>query len=557
MPSITTWNRLEPRSRSVDLMEGLEARVHDPLWFLTRQWQVGEFEARNTGSPVTTSVNYNVAPFDRFSLNGQPRVYDSLKPIEVQIEQEPIRPDLATSDFRQAAEAGLYFARLLNARLSPSSSGAILPLYLAQYPLIVSSGDAQTISSIVAGRVIDGIKLHKDLTAAGTNLPPVPAIPASEHDAVLGATREWLSWYSSLFNEPAASGSPQAAGWDPDRMEYSFALGVAGGAGSYSAHEYDGGAVDWFTFNTSSNPIAGTTTATPPKTLSVTATPVTFKGMPARRFWEMEDASTDIGDLSAAAEDLGRLLLREFALIYGNDWFQFPLTCQIGSEVQITSLTVVDTFGVPTTIPHYSAVDGISGGWRIFSPSAGSGTPPSTSPVPQPIILTPGAIAPIDGAPIEEILLLRDELSNMVWGIERTVPGASGKPLDRATSWNTSLTIVPPPAAETMPQYRLGSNVPDYWIPFAPVEPVPPDGSSSVKLQRLQLPTSTTGALASLLKEMDSGFLLAEVPREGVLLERRYRFARGVDGSAVLWIGRQRWIGEGEGRSGLEFDFLE
>jgi len=31
MPSITIWNRIEPRSRALDLKPGLEARVHDPL----------------------------------------------------------------------------------------------------------------------------------------------------------------------------------------------------------------------------------------------------------------------------------------------------------------------------------------------------------------------------------------------------------------------------------------------------------------------------------------------------------------------------------------------
>jgi hypothetical protein len=33
----------------------------------------------------------------------------------------------------------------------------------------------------------------------------------------------------------------------------------------------------------------------------------------------MEDAAVDIGALSAAAKDIGRLLLREFGPIYGND----------------------------------------------------------------------------------------------------------------------------------------------------------------------------------------------------------------------------------------------
>src|SRR5664280_2707821 len=174
MPSITTWNRVEPRSRSGDLQAGLEARVLDPLWLLTRQWQVGEFEARNTGSPVSTSVVWTTASFDRFSVSGQAEAFDSSKPIEVQIEQEAVRPASAAGDYRQAAEAGLYFARLLNAQQMPG----IVSLFVAQYPLTASSGDAQTISAAMAGRVIDGIKLHAALVAAGNNLPAAPAIPA-------------------------------------------------------------------------------------------------------------------------------------------------------------------------------------------------------------------------------------------------------------------------------------------------------------------------------------------------------------------------------------------
>jgi hypothetical protein len=54
-----------------------------------------------------------------------------------------------------------------------------------------------------------------------------------------------------------------------------------------------------------------------------------------------------------------------------------------------------------------------------------------------------------------------------------------------------------------------------------------------------------------------SSIFLEEVPREGVQLARRFRWARGTDGSGVLWIGRLRRTGRGEGRSGLRFDYLE
>ena len=50
---------------------------------------------------------------------------------------------------------------------------------------------------------------------------------------------------------------------------------------------------------------------------------------------------------------------------------------------------------------------------------------------------------------------------------------------------------------------------------------------------------------------------LEELPREGIHLQRRYRAARGPDGSTHVWIGRLRSTGRGEGRSGLRFDYLE
>src|SRR4051794_9158255 len=47
-----SWTRLEPQSVSGDPRPGLEARVHDPLWLLCRQWQLGELEGEDAGSPV-------------------------------------------------------------------------------------------------------------------------------------------------------------------------------------------------------------------------------------------------------------------------------------------------------------------------------------------------------------------------------------------------------------------------------------------------------------------------------------------------------------------------
>ena len=53
-PTVTVWNRLEGRPRTIAFERSLKAEVRDALWMLTRQWQVGEFAGEDAGSPITT-----------------------------------------------------------------------------------------------------------------------------------------------------------------------------------------------------------------------------------------------------------------------------------------------------------------------------------------------------------------------------------------------------------------------------------------------------------------------------------------------------------------------
>ena len=56
MASITYWNRVEPRPRSRSIQRSLMAQVRDPLWFLTRQWQFGEFQGEDAASPAYVQI---------------------------------------------------------------------------------------------------------------------------------------------------------------------------------------------------------------------------------------------------------------------------------------------------------------------------------------------------------------------------------------------------------------------------------------------------------------------------------------------------------------------
>ena len=70
MPSVTMWSRLEPAGRPTDIGPGLEARIHDPLWLLGRQWQMREFAAEDAGSPVSVSLAVDAYELTRFVPTG-------------------------------------------------------------------------------------------------------------------------------------------------------------------------------------------------------------------------------------------------------------------------------------------------------------------------------------------------------------------------------------------------------------------------------------------------------------------------------------------------------
>jgi hypothetical protein len=127
MGSITSWLRLEPRCRDEEMTESVRARAHDALWMLARQWQVGEFRAEDSGSPVMARWRAESAPLTRLHLgaiapntNETASRYDAgTLPLEAIVERQNARPAdplSAASSLRLAVEAGLHLLRLIDAQ---------------------------------------------------------------------------------------------------------------------------------------------------------------------------------------------------------------------------------------------------------------------------------------------------------------------------------------------------------------------------------------------------------------------------------------------------------
>src|SRR4051812_9009281 len=130
MADSVRWARLEPRSRDRELAPGLEARLHDPLWLLGRQWQFGEFAAGKGGSAIAAQVSATVAPLTavRPGRTGASAPYAvNGTPLEAIVEADDIH---AAPTLRMRVRAGQQFERMLGA-LAVKYAG----LYRTAYPI--------------------------------------------------------------------------------------------------------------------------------------------------------------------------------------------------------------------------------------------------------------------------------------------------------------------------------------------------------------------------------------------------------------------------------------
>jgi hypothetical protein len=571
------WSRVEPSSRDKGLGAGLEARVYDPLWLLARQRQLGELTAdADLGSAVVAELSVEVARLTAYR-GGRPggataEPYDpGAVPLETVVEAEPVR---VAPTARLRAQAGLHFLRLLSAHGMHRYADAYRARYALEAPDGVPDAESRRFLAVVAGRVPDGARLYEELAAtlrpSGGEpgaLPAEPAITAGHADRVRAAAQAWLDWFDALIVEPASGDDA----WIRERMEYAF--GVAAptpdGRVALEAEEYTDGRLDWHAFTaTQTDEATGGAVATVGP-LTLVPSPVTYPGMPARRFWEFEDAEVDFGGVEAEPEDLARMLLTEFALVFGGDWLLVPVEVPLGSLVRIVSLDVRDTFGRSLRVGRTSALEGPLGGWRMFTLSSDGAAPSASAGASSDALLVPPVVtARLQGRDVEEVLLLRDETANLAWAVERRIEGETGMPVDRAQAAyeEREEPLAGAPAPVGTFAYRLATPVPEHWLPLLPERVQPQDPAIGLRLGALPRtrPDGTAEPirpLGQLLRPPAAGTELVlhdeEVPREGARVTRAYQLARWADGSTFLWMGRRKGVGRGEGSSGLRFDAME
>ena len=78
---------------SSNIGEALEARIKDPLWFLARQWQSGEFEAEDGGRLTYLTIDTAESPLRSATLGSRTVPVDVDAPLEALIEAETAEGD--------------------------------------------------------------------------------------------------------------------------------------------------------------------------------------------------------------------------------------------------------------------------------------------------------------------------------------------------------------------------------------------------------------------------------------------------------------------------------
>lgn len=522
---VTWWQRLEPRPRTNSIRDGLAARVRDPLWMLGRQWQVGEFHGEDTGTPCRIDVKAATSSPKRASGPGWVR--DVREPGD--LERETTRTWLPDSP-STAAELG----DVLRNMLEDVDAWEWFSTIVDELELRPPSGVG-----------LDGTAAW--LRAEYLQYDVLPAVAPETWllEVTVTVLDNFVRWGVATFGPPSDDTGP----WRPEHLDYMAHVEAHlpnGRKASLAVRPDSDARIDWYSLelDESSHLVEPTEVAfhtchRPPMRIS-------FPGIPHRRWWRFEEGKTALPQLKPDKRDLAMLLMLDFALVAGDDWFVVPLQLPWDEFASIVELRVTDVFG--EMFGSQSA--NRSPDWQFFSLHSAKGDPVDA-------LFTGGPVPTVDADANEKLRYLRDEVDNLVWAIEDATGGDDADGISR----HVAATTTPPEPRGTsvtaeplMPHYVVEHPPPIHWWPFAAVR-----GNGATRLVPAQLPDRTLLPLARDLAAYgaDKPLFQHAVSRSGVRVTRVVRMSRTTSGEARLIEVHTSQPGAGDERSGLAFDILE
>lgn len=564
---MTTVYRLEAAALDPELSEGLSARIADPLWSLTRQWQTGEFRGEDAATPLIVDLAIDVYRISQLRVGPTHHTLDANSPpLEALVEQERPAPKLT---YRDRLEAGLALLRALDAAGAEAQATALREDKALRLRLPKSADDGDPVGlmrlKLLARTSFDAARLIKRILDEKGEIAKVDPFTDADEE-VLTIVEDWYTSEAALVQELAPG---QRSAWRDHRQEYRFGLAADIGADQplrLHAPEYPGGRLDWFHFDVLRDKLDPAPKDRIEKRML--ATPLVFSGQPAQRFWEFEEGDAYFGGMAGGEGDLARSVLAAYAAVAGDDWFVIPALVPANSLARVARLRVFDNFGPLDEKGGFTedswrdlksvARHDLENGRRVWRWQELDGAA-EMDPDHVPMVFVPPVLASTRHGPLlEDVRFRRDEGANLAWAIEARYQGVYRRSVERNRPPDPD-----PPLTENEGDwtYQLGTPVPGHWLPLVPVRIT--SQNPQVVLRRGRMASSgqqdETEARGVLLTP-GRAFVLeeSEVPDGGIRVTRRYQAARTASGGTALWVGRRKQPASGPlPQSALEYDALK
>lgn len=602
------YTRIEPRTRKEDFATALSFEVYDPLWMLTRQWQFGRFKGNDCGSIVTSKVKVSRRRLDRLYSTPAANMswpYSTDTPMEYDVEKRnrPITPFIRIeSALHFKKMAGDAFTRKQTATppfqpgrasLSDTPAGDTMEEMMRLFPLeefipFVEDKD-KTIETLkteqntslkglyatYGKRIFDGYKLF---CATEKEIASLARFGVLMPDRV----KQYKAWFAQKYLPLA---NEEDSCWNEQKMGYQTA--VSENENVYEAEDYHTGKLSWYSFD-ARNAILKTGVKEE-KMLSYLPVPAWFPGAPNRRLWEFEDASVQFGHQSNSDFSLlSNAVVMQYASMYSNDWMLTPLEAEAGTVLDVEGIVITDTFGerifIDTTAEqtdeqtnNTAAGIAFTDRWNLFGTTLANAYQSNDFRSQGGLLFPPTLPRCEESQPLEEVQFLRDEMANMLWGVETVIAdGCDGRMAGKDLS-DAVLSVVDAARGESAgpedPEqpyaysYLVQNRVPLHWIPFIPQKI---DGEiREIRFRRGRMPIFFNDSYNPVrpstellgIKKRSRGIQPRYINEEevtgyGVKLVLTAQRTRWFLGRSYTWTGAKKVISQYQANSGLMFDEL-
>lgn len=508
------YSRLEPRPYERNQGAGFASAIHDPVWFLARQWQMGEHQGENASSPVW--VNYTLS--SRLIQAADPRFAPMMVPAEAIVESE-------IDDWWTMGRRVRIGKRLANHAAVQGKPE--LRFYNPTPPY-------EHFHDQLDGRAVWRARGNLGLADVefGADIPP---------DSTPAWNQETLLYQQSDENAFVTN-------------QHKLAV-----------QRHRGGRMDWY--SVAASPVAQAPDAdTQPHEAIPTA--LHYPGAPNSRWWQIEDAEVDPGGYVPDSAHTPTALLTELIFSHSDDWFLFPVMAKAGHVVAIEALEVRDAFDRKYSSQEMNAAGKVL--WPGLHPPQAWTLFLVDGLAPEDLVLWHVAELPLESTPIERVQFGLDEESNLLWAVERTVDGreVESRKADAIDDIQHPKFNEGKPSGDARKAreyaYVPGQGIVPRWHPYAlnaEVELAPRRlvQRRLVDLSR-QKPAPMPLPEAEVLQSDTAAphqIVPLAIPSNGIEVARRWQLARDRNGAPVLWLQRQRRSLLSPPARRLRFDVME